>query len=196
METIPVDPWYLNWAFWAVVVSIAAVVLSQIPPLHRLLRAAKLDFEVHSRIHITHKVGNPNAQMHLVISNDGGRVVKINGISLHFRRGTEDEFSLPAQNYLRSPVEKQTLLFTRITLKPGEEWAYLVNFLNFFSRSEEKQYRQMESDLRNYIEGVLAREGKRGKPVEAPPEIVEPLVDFHNRKFKWYAGEYLLDVEL
>lgn len=62
-------PLYLNWSFWAVVVALCAVVLSQIPPIHLLLKKAKLDLELYSRIHLTHKVGNPNLQLHLIISN-------------------------------------------------------------------------------------------------------------------------------
>ena len=46
METIT-TPIYLDWSFWAVIVAIAAVVLSQIPPIHVLLKKAKLDLELY-----------------------------------------------------------------------------------------------------------------------------------------------------
>ena len=51
-------PLYFNWSFWAVVVAAIAVFLSQIPPIKELIKSAKLDFEVYSKISITHKLGN------------------------------------------------------------------------------------------------------------------------------------------
>jgi len=86
-------PFYLDWTFWAVVVAFLALVLSQLPPIHIMLRRAKLDVEAYSRIHLTHKIGNPNAQLHLIISNVGGQEVKVKSIVLHFKRGDEDRFT-------------------------------------------------------------------------------------------------------
>ncbi|MFH1094585.1 MAG: hypothetical protein V1739_10620 [Candidatus Omnitrophota bacterium] len=70
-------PIYLNWSFWAVVIAGVALIFSQLPPIHLLLKKAKLDIELYSKIHITHKIGNPNLQIHLIINNVGGKVVKI-----------------------------------------------------------------------------------------------------------------------
>jgi len=79
-------PLYLNWTFWAVLVAALALLLSQLPPVHMLLKRAKLDMELHSRIHITHKVGNPNLQLHLILSNVGGKTIKIKGITSAIER--------------------------------------------------------------------------------------------------------------
>ena len=68
-------PIFSDWSFWAVIVAATAIVLSQIPPIHLLLKKAKIDLELHSRIVITHKVGNPNIVLPLIISNVGGRFV-------------------------------------------------------------------------------------------------------------------------
>lgn len=64
-ETIPL---YLDWSFLAVVVAAIAIVLSQLPPVHLWFRSARLDIEPYSRIHITHRVGNPNIQLHLILA--------------------------------------------------------------------------------------------------------------------------------
>src|SRR4051812_3424142 len=113
---------YLDWTFWTVVVSVLAVVLSQLPPVHLLLRSAKLDLELYSRILISHFVGNPNIQIHLILNNVGGKTVKILQANLRLTREGKDISSLPAQNYLQHPADKTTVLFTRFYLKPGEEW--------------------------------------------------------------------------
>ena len=72
-------------------------------------------------------------------------------IVLHFKRGNDDQFTLPAQNYLQAPGDKDTVLLTSFKLKPKDEWAHIVTFLNFFSRTDEKAFRQIESNLKNDI---------------------------------------------
>jgi hypothetical protein len=158
-------------------VAFAALILSQLPPLHILFRRARLEAETYSHMHITHKVGNPNAQLHLILNNTGGRELRIRQIELQFRRGNEDSFSLPAKNYLQ-------------LLKPGEEWAHIVNFLNFFSRQDEKLYRQLESNLRQDI--LAKREAIEDKNdlVAADENNVAPLLNFFQQKFRWVPGEY------
>jgi len=75
-----VIPFYLNWSFWAVFVSVIAIALSQMPPVYLWFRRAKLDLEPYSRIHIAHRVGNPTIQLHLILSNIGGREIKVKNI--------------------------------------------------------------------------------------------------------------------
>jgi hypothetical protein len=183
-------PFYLDWKFWSAVVAFAALVLSQLPPLHILFRRAKLEAETYSHMHLTHKVGNPNAQLHMILNNTGGRELRIRQIELQFRRGNEDSFSLPAKNYLQAPGDKEAVLLASFKLKPGEEWAHIVNFLNFFSRQDEKLYRQLESNLRHDI--VAKREALQDKNqiVAADDANVAPLLNFFQQKFRWVPGEY------
>jgi len=196
MTQVPQIPFYLDWTFWAVVVSFLAIILSQLPPIHILLRPAKLDVEAYSRMHLTHRVGNPNAQLHLIVSNSGGREVKIKSILLNFKRGDEDHFTLPAQNYVQSPGDKDAVLLTSFKLKPKEEWAHLVNFLNFFSRSEEKEYRQLESNLKNDINQKRELPENKDILVEAETDKVHPIIEFFKRKFRWLPGEYEITLEI
>ncbi len=140
-EQLLLTPFYLDWKFWSAAVAFLALVLSQLSPLHILFRRAKLDAEAYSQMHITHKVGNPNAQLHLILSNAGGRDLRIRAFELQFKQGSEDMFVLPAKNYLQLPGDRDAVLLTPFKLKPGEEWAHIVNFLNFFSRQDDKQYR-------------------------------------------------------
>src|SRR5690606_18603404 len=119
-------PFYIDWAFWAVIVALAAVVLSQLPPVHIWFKRAKLDVELYSKIGITHKVGNPNLQLHLIINNIGGRKARIKDISVSIARDGSSLVELPAQNYLQNQNDKNTLLFTTFSLQPGEEWAHII----------------------------------------------------------------------
>ena len=189
-EQLLQTPFYLDWKFWSAAVAFLALVLSQLPPLHILLRRAKLDAEIYSQMHITHKVGNPNAQLHLILSNTGGREIRIRAIKLTLNRGSEDTFVLPAKNYLQLPGDKEAVLFTSFKLKPGEEWAHIVNFLNFFSRQEDKLYRQLESNLRQDILAKRETLVDKNDMVSADDVNVTPLLTFFEKRFRWMPGEY------
>lgn len=191
MDTVP---FYLDWQFWSAVVAVIALLLSQLPPVHVLLRRPRLRCETFSRMHLTHKVGNPNAQWHLIIENTGGKAVRVKSISLVFAKTGGPSFELPAQNYLRTPDATENVLLTPFRLAVGEEWAHIVNFFALFSRDEDKQYRQLESAIRSNILSQKEDLANKDKLCEADPQFVLPLMDFFESQFKWEPGEY--DVEL
>lgn len=190
MPEADATPLYLNWTFWAVVVAALAIFLSQLPPVHMLLKRAKLDMELYSRIHITHKVGNPNLQLHLILSNVGGKTIKIKGITSAIKRDGNQIAVLPAQNYLQNPNDTTTLLFTRILLKPKEEWAHIVNLLNYFSRSDEKKYRDGEMRLKADIFEKRSALQNKDTLVEADAQYVAVFLSMFDEKFMWYPGDY------
>ena len=103
MPTTISAPFYFDWTFWAAAWALVAIVLSQLPPLHLLIRPKRLDVEVHSRIGITHKVGNPNASVVVSIRNTGGRELRVRGLSLDISRDGKPLLGLPAQNYFETP---------------------------------------------------------------------------------------------
>lgn len=189
-------PLYLDWSFWAVVVAAVAIILSQLPPVHLWFRRARLDLEPYSRIHITHKVGNPNAQLHLILSNVGGRSVRVKGVVLRIKRDGKDVAVLPAQNYLQNPSDTNSVLFTSFSLKPKEEWAHIVNFLNYFLRDDEKKYRSAESKLREDIVAKRKLPENQDRLVEASNELVSPFQDMYKEKFVWHSGEYEMSISV
>jgi hypothetical protein len=133
------NPFYADWQFWSAVAAFIALALSQLSPIHILLRRSKLRCEAFSRLHLTHKVGNPNSQWHLIIENTGGRSVRIKSISLTFRRAGGDSFTLPAQNYLRTPDATDHVMLTPFRLQPGEEWGHVLTFFNMYTRDDDKE---------------------------------------------------------
>jgi hypothetical protein len=183
-------PFYLDWQFWSAVVAVLALLLSQLPPVHVLLRRAALRCEVHSRMHVTHSFGNTNTQWHLIIENTGGRAVRIKRIALTFTKQGGQPFHLPAQSYLETPGAKEAVLLTPFKLRPGEDWGHIVNFFAFFSREEDKKLSMMRAAVRTDI--VQKREllVDREEVCEAQPELVSPLIDFFKSHFRLSPGEY------
>lgn len=194
VKSIPI---YRDWSFWAVIVAVSALVLSQLPPIHILLKSAKLDFELYSKISLTHKVGNPNLQLHMIIINDGGSNVRIKGIEATVIRDGKKVAVLPAQNFLQKATDKNNVLFTSFSLKPNEEWGHIVNLLNFFDRNEEKVYRKHEEKLKSDLveKRKLSKENKN-KLLQADSINVEPFHKFFADHFIWTSGEYELIVKV
>ena len=101
-----------DWKFWSFIVSLTALILSQLPPIHILLRKAKLDLEVYSRIFVTHKIGNPNLQMHLILRNIGGKTLRIKNINATIFRNNNEIIKLPAQTFISNPKDNNQVLLT------------------------------------------------------------------------------------
>lgn len=195
MATANVTP-YLDWSFWAVVMAAISIVLSQLPHVHLWFRRARIDLEPYSRIHISHKIGNPNIQLHLILSNVGGRALRVKSITIKVKRDGKEVAILPAQNYLQNPSDTNTVLFTSFFLKPKEEWAHIVNFLKYFSREDEKKYRSAEAKMGEDIIEKRKLPENKDTVVETTDELVTPFITMFNEKFVWNPGEYEISIEV
>lgn len=196
MPTTP-NPVYLDWQFWSAFIAILALVLSQLPPVYLLFRPRRLEVEVHSRLQITHKIGNPNVGLVLSVRNTGGRELRVRSLQLSISRDGVSLGNFPVQNYFETPSSQSTVLFVPFSLRPGESWAHGANFLNFFDRSTEKHFRESEAalgiDIRRKIQ--VRPEGNE-QAVIAEPELVKPFLDLFQRLFMWTPGEYVIELSV
>jgi hypothetical protein len=189
-------PLLLDWTFWTALVAVIALVLSQLPPILTLLRRARIEVEAYSRMHLTHKIGNPNAKLHLIVTNVGGRSIKVKGMSLSFKRDGKEIAILPAQGYFQKLTDTSSVLFRGFTIKPHDEWAYTVWFLNFFNRTDEKRYRDAEAILTKDILRKRKLKGNKDRMVEADSKNVAVFLEMFEDKFVWLPGEYELRVSI
>ncbi|PKH86926.1 hypothetical protein [Colwellia sp. Bg11-28] len=194
-------PFYLDWSFWAVIVAFLAIFLSQIPPIRTLLKRAKLELELYSKVSISHKLGNPNLQLHLIINNIGGRRVRVKDINVSISRDSAPVVDFPAQTYLQNQNDQNTVLFTTFALEPKQEWAHITNFLNFFNRENEKEYQKIEGDLlsdfRVYKKTTKGKENTENEDFyEHPDNLVQPVYQFFEKHFCWKAGEYTMNINV
>ena len=189
-------PFYTDWQFWSAVAAFVALVLSQLPPVHILLRRPRLRCEAFSRLHITHKVGNPNSQWHLIVENVGGRSLRVKSISLTFKRAGSQAFTLPAQNYLRTPDATENVMLAPFRLEPGDEWGHVLSFFNLYSRDDDRDYRRLESAIRTDVLRQKEDPANKDKFCEAAPQSVALAMQFFERRFQWDAGEYELELRV
>lgn len=196
MPPVP-TPIYLDWQFWSAVIAVLALVLSQLPPVRLWFRPSRLEVEVHSRLQITHKVGNPNVGMFVSVRNTGGRELRIRALWLSLTRDDMPLGKFPALNYFESPSSQSSVLFVPFSLKPGETWAHGATFLNFFDRATEKFYREHESalgmDIRKKLQ--VRPEGDK-RAVTADPVLVKPFAELFEKLFAWQPGEYVIELSV
>ena len=197
MPTAPPLPFYFDWTFWAVFLSLVAVVLSQLPPVRLLLRPKRLEVEVHSRILVSHTVGNPNAGMVLSVRNTGGRTLRVKSLTLRITRDGSQLTKLQGLNYFETASATAPILFVPYALNAGDTWTHSVVFFNDFDRLTEKYFRESQSALTADIRKRLAARPENDKSaVEADPKLVEPFYELYRRLFIWLPGEYVVALEV
>ncbi|MBB6091905.1 hypothetical protein HNQ60_000751 [Povalibacter uvarum] len=188
----PVVPFYLDWKFWSFFTAALALLLSQLPPIHHWFRSSKIVVDTYTMIHVTHKIGNPNAQLQLSVRNTGRRTVRILGLELRFKRG-DSVFVLPAINAAELQNDRPVMLGS-FRLKVDEEWSRIVNFFPILSRQDDRSLRLAMSQIRADIVSKRAGLPQNAPEVAADQAVVAPLLAMFNSKFCWLPGEYDLDL--
>lgn len=186
----PGIPFYLDWKFWSFAVSFLALIISLIPQLARFKRA-KLVCDVYKKMALTHKVGNPNAQLFVILTNAGGKKLRIENMHLEFKPNGEKPFSITAMDYAHTPGDKGNVLMTPFRLSAGEEWGHLVNFYTDLSQQENRTFKTLQAAVRTDI--ATKRKGfaeDSTDVVEVDTTTLAPVLAYFDRKFKWEAGEY------
>lgn len=191
-----IAPFYADWKFWSFMASVVAIGLSQLPPIHIWLRSARLTVEAYSQMFLTHKFGNPNGQLHLIVENTGGRKVRVTAITLRFSSMNGQPFAIPASTYFQKQGDKDTVLFTPFSLLPEEEWAHIVLFYSSVSRTDDKLIRASKAILGRDIDAKRALLEDKKENVPAEDASVAPFHELLNRQFKWLPDEYEMVVSI
>jgi hypothetical protein len=190
-------PLLLDWAFWAAVLALVAIVLSQIPPILTIIRRANVEIELYTHVYLTHQFGNPNVQLHVILRNTGGRSIRIKAMRLRIKRDNNEVATLLAQNYLPDPTDfKKQVLFTRVQLDSDAEWAHSVNFFNYFPREDQNTLRAAEAALREFYTVITRLPENADRIVEADPPLIAPFQNLFRQRFIWKPGEYEVRLEV
>lgn len=190
------SPFYLDWTFWTAALALIAIVLSQLPPLHVLFRPGRVELEAFDRIQVTHWMGKPNAVLHMILTNTGGRAIKVKSLSMKFKHESGGEFTLPGRGYFQSPADQNAVILTSFRLPSMGEWKHIVNFFAPSSRAEERELDQIKSAIRNDIVPRKVLPGNQNLLLEASSELIAPAHEFFRRQFKWIPGEYEVALEI
>jgi hypothetical protein len=178
------------------VVALLALALSQLPPLHVLLRPGRCEVEAFDRIQVTHDIGRPGAVWHLIVRNAGGRDITIRSLSLDFKPEDREGFKLQGRGYYQSSADQNAVILTSFKLPSGADWKHIVTFFAPPSRTEERELSQIKSAIRNDI--VLRKQlpSNKDKVLEAAPGLVTAAHEIFRRQFKWEPGEYEITLNI
>jgi len=190
------NPIYLNWEFWTVIVAATALVLSQIPPIYQLVRRAKLTMEIYPRIAIGHRVGYPTVQLGIVISNAGGREVRVKKITIEILRDGTPVAILPTQLYSPESEPTKLLLFTGFKIKPSEDRMHNYQFSVDLTRNQERELGDKALALTNDIAIKQANTVNKDALIEADSANVQPLLEMLSKNFIWNEGEYGMNIKV
>lgn len=192
------QPFYFDWQFWASIAAFLALTLSQLPPVRLWLRHRRVEVEVHSRLQVTHKVGNPNVGMYVSLRNTGGRDIRVRSMSVAVTREGVSLGHLPAQNYFESASSQSPSLFVPFSLKVGEIWAHSTSFLRSFDRAHDKLFREslsaQQADVRHKLDARALEDEKI--LVKAEKTLVQPFFAMFEEMFNWEPGEYIAELRV
>lgn len=187
---------YADSGFWQFVVAFAALILSQLPPFTSWFRRASLRIEPFDRMALDEEIGLPVSQLHLTISNIGGRAARINRLEMVVTRD-DDKRALKSRGYFEKTTDTQATLFIPFNLAPGEEWGYNVVFASpRTSREDRQRVAALTSALQADLDAKVAQRQnqQQTEPVELDERVVAELRVVFDRNFFWRAGEYTVDV--
>ncbi len=160
----------------------------------------QLKMEVHGRIHVTHMVGYPNAQLYVSLRNVGRRPVRVSRITLTFSHASGNSFTVPSQQHFVALADAKPVLLVPTTLISGEEWGHVVVFFTPLSQQEERHVAGLRAALRrDLFTKINARERiapEDKSDLEADPVHVEPLLALFRQHFPWLVGEFNLVVRV
>jgi hypothetical protein len=192
----PEIAFYADPKIWSVCIAGVALILSQFPPVHKMFRKGKLELDVYEKAHLTHSLGNPNLQFHLIINNVGGQKVTVEGIESELVFESQQPRKIKAQNFIKSDESNGQVLLTKFKINSGEEWAHLTNFFNDFSKAEEKESKTFIKKTRDEITEKFRTKPQNQDMVEISEPLVASIKSFFDKKFIWEAGEYSIKISI
>lgn len=188
---------YSDPRVWSAAIALLALVLSQLPPIHKLLRRGKLELDVYEKVGITHMLGNPNLQLHIILNNTGGNPVTITDLDVSLKQGSRKIGNISGKNYIKTPEKSGQVLLTKFKLKSGDEWAHLTNFYNDFSQFDERKCKSFTKRIRDDISNKLEKRSKEAtRLVEISDSLFTEVRSFSNSHNVWETGEYHLELNV
>ncbi|EHH1191833.1 hypothetical protein O1D87_003466 [Vibrio cholerae] len=187
----------LDWQFWSAFFAFVAIILSQFPPMRTWFKGKKAELEKTPYVTLSHKVGNPNVSLFIILKNVGSQTLAVKKIRAVFKRDNEEVFTLNAGGYLRNQNDAFYTMFTPFDLKVDEVWAHTVNLNEYWSRKQQQRYREIESEIRNSI--FTSQSGATpevGKLYEASIDSQIAISEFFKENFKWDNGDYSVELEV
>lgn len=189
-------PWYKQTAVWGVIISVLAIVLTQLPPVSNWRARNIIHVELGKRVGLPNTIGIPGYQLFVDLHNKGNRTIDLSKLRLRITYPNNTSKILLAQTYQKiTPGQFAPLDFpiTSISLSPETSWSELVAFYQELSPEDDETLLIFRFQISKSINDKQQQSMHTGAPimgpVEADPLIVEQAVKFFDKKFDLEKGE-------
>ncbi len=189
--------WYKQTAVWAVIISVIALILSQLPPIGAWIPRNDVKAEINKRIGLPSMIGIPGYLIIIDLTNTGNRSLTISNLKLEVVYPNSTATHIEAQSYLKilsGQPEPQSFPITSIKLNAGEGWAEMVLFHPMPSPNEEEEINriklQISQSIFSKIRALPRSQYNPNLSAEADPKFVAEAINFFNRRFDLEKGTY------
>lgn len=182
---------------WSAGIALLALVLSQLPPVHQLLRRRALRIVIPEYLSLYHFLGNINLLGFVALHNTGGKTMTVAKIDC-IVTSEGAKWNLPGLMYQSRHSQggggQPNLEFfvEWSVLKPDEHWSETVHFFKPWTVQEEEDAAEIISKIRSNINTKIAQRPPDAPkvPVEADGEFVREAKEFFLKRFQLVKGNY------
>lgn len=191
-------PWYKQTSIWGLIISVLALVLSQLPSILSWVPRYEVSAELSSRVGLPTYMGIPAYQLFIDVKNKGNRQVSVSDFTLDVEYPNGTKKTLVAQSYTKiTPGQPFPTEFplTSVSLSSGQSWSEMVSFAPRLSPSEDEDLNKFKLLISQSISSRAPEPGQPySGPIEADPTIVSEATGFFDRKFDLEKGTYKASV--
>ena len=186
-----------NYVIWPILISLCAVVLSQIKPLYVYFENPKVDILVGKNINFYEGWGNIGANLFIQLVNTGDASGTVEKIDV-FASANDSDYAhiLKAQSYYLQPesVGKNDIIsqipFSYVTVNGNSVWTGFVNSYADFSKSKQKKIQDFTQSV---DEDLNSKWIKNGPAPTIEEELLSEILNFTRDNLKDIEiGEYQL----
>jgi hypothetical protein len=189
--------WYKQTSVWAVIISVIALILTQLPPIVTWIPSNDVTTEVGARIGLPTQIGIPEYQILLDLKNTGNRSMTISNLELEVIYPNNTVKQVRSESYLKILAGQPSPLafpITSIQLNIGERWSEMVVFTQPFSPNEEEEVNrfrlQISQSIYSKIRALPPGQFNPDFPAIADERVVAEAINFFNRRFEVEKGTY------
>jgi len=185
--------WYKQTSVWAIVISVIAVVFSQLPPVSDWLPKDHLQVDIGNQIALPTILGAQGYFVLVDFDNQGNRAVNLSRIQLEVVWPNGSLRTLDVR-YFSEPKNDNYFFATTLKLKPQER---LVYYLTFYPKSSPNEDETM-GRLRQKISDSILERRRLLRPqeytpdtlVEADSKLVAEAIRLFNQRLILETGLY------
>jgi hypothetical protein len=143
----------IKTAVWPIIISAAALVLSQLPPIASLFKRPRLSAELAPNAQLSHTFGHIQMFPYLEILNSGSAqgVVSYGKLLVENTADTSYRQTMGIQSYTAKDQSGTQFPFIQIPVRDGDKWEYNVNCYTDLTREALASNANIRSLIQTYL---------------------------------------------